>query len=90
MVLAPDDIVAIEGLLGQAKGEPGAVDAVRAQFPDLSMTRCDQSDVDAEDPFREYPDFNLYLVDGTDHCWRLTADPSAATGIVIAKKWGQS
>ena len=52
MALAPDDITAIEGLLGSAAGEPGAVEAVRAQFPGLSMTRCDQSDVDAEDPFR--------------------------------------
>ena len=86
MALAPDDITAIEGLLGSAEGEPGAVEAVRAQFPGLSMTRCDQSDVDAEDPFREYAAFNLYLVDGSDHCWHLTADPSVATGIVIAKK----
>lgn len=86
MALAPDDIATIDGLLGTAEGEPGAVEAVRAQFPDLSMTRCDQSDVDAEDPYLEYPAFNLYLVDGSDHCWHLTADPSVATGIVIAKK----
>lgn len=86
MPLALDDITAIEGLLKQADGEPGAIEAVRAQYPDLSMTRCDQSDVDTEDPFREYPAFNLYLVDGTDHCLRLTVDPSVATGIVIARK----
>jgi len=27
----------------------------------------------------------LFLVDASDHCWRITSDPASATGIVLAR-----
>jgi len=27
----------------------------------------------------------LFLVDASDHCWRITSDPAQATGIVLAR-----
>jgi hypothetical protein len=86
MALGPEDLAQIDGLLGSADAETSAVQALREQFPELSLTRCDQSDVDADEPFREYATFSIYLVDGADHCWRLTTDPAHATGLVVAKK----
>jgi len=59
---------------------------LRERFPELSLTRCDASDIDTETPFREYGRFSLYLVDSADHCWRLTDDPSRATGLVVAER----
>ena len=84
MGLSTQDLAEIDGLFAGADGETQAIEALRRRFPSLSLTRCDASDVDAEQPFRQYPAFNLYLVDAADHCWRLTSDPERATGLVMA------
>jgi hypothetical protein len=42
--------------------------------------------VSAETPFREYARFDLHLVDGGSHCWRLTSDPAEATGLVVVAR----
>jgi hypothetical protein len=41
-----------------------------------------------ETPFRQYAGFDLYLVDGSSHCWSLTDNPELATGLVIAARRG--
>ena len=41
--------------------------------------------MDTAVPFREYPGLSLFLVDATDHCWKITGDPARATGIVVAR-----
>jgi hypothetical protein len=64
--------------------DPGlAVAALRQRFPRLTVTRCDASDVDVETPFRTLARVSLYLVDSSDHCWRLTTDAARATGLVV-------
>jgi len=85
-MISLNDLERIGALLTvpQAGGNPLA--NFRADFPGLSLTRCDASDMGGETPYREYAFFDLYLVDGRDHCWRLTADPEAATGIVVAAR----
>lgn len=57
----------------------------RERFPGLSFTPCSSSDMNGERPFRSYPGFDLYLVDGRDHCVSFTPDPTNATGIVVAR-----
>jgi hypothetical protein len=37
-----------------------------------------------ETPFRQYEGFDLYLVDGRNHCWSLTDRPENATGLAVA------
>ncbi len=39
-----------------------------------------------EEPFRQLAARNLYLVDGRNHCWRITRDPATATGVVLARQ----
>jgi hypothetical protein len=39
-----------------------------------------------EVPFRSYAHCDLFLLDGRDHCVRVTADPAVATGLIIAAK----
>ncbi|KIZ34678.1 MULTISPECIES: hypothetical protein [Rhodopseudomonas] len=85
MALSNDDLGKLEALLGSAEADAAALTTLRQQLPGLSLTRCDASDMDCEQPFREYPKFSLYLVDGTDHCWRLTTDPARATGLVVVQ-----
>jgi hypothetical protein len=49
----------------------------------MTVTQCDPSDIDLETPFRVLAGVSLYLVDGMDHCWRLTTDATRATGLVV-------
>jgi hypothetical protein len=85
MSLSATELRQIDALFAPRDADANAFASFRARFPGLSLTRCDISDLSAENPFREYPRFNLYLVDGADHCWRFTADPARATGIVVAQ-----
>ncbi|SIR46427.1 hypothetical protein SAMN05421829_11656 [Aromatoleum tolulyticum] len=58
--------------------------ALRAALPGMVFTRCDASDMDGETPATRAGDYDLYLVDNSDHCWRITTDPQHAGGVVIA------
>jgi len=86
MALTESDFTQIEKLLATVEEGRNPLSDFRRRFPDLSLTRCDASDMSGEEPFREYPKFNLYLVDGRDHCWHITGDPATATGIVVAER----
>ena len=84
-MISQDDLARIDGLLA-APPEGNPLADFRKRFPGLSLTRCDAQDMSGEAAYREYAKFNLYLVDGRDHCWRITDDPAAATGIVVATR----
>lgn len=63
-----------------------AVPALRSVYPQIHFTFCSDDDViGGPDPVHEAEKFNIYLVDGSDHCMELTRDFSAATGILIAE-----
>lgn len=86
MAITDRDFTEIETLLvGGVAGVSLSVE-FRQRFPGLTLTRCAASDVDQEVPFRRYPGFDLHLVDRSDHCWHMTADPGRATGIVLATR----
>ena len=86
MALSAEDLAGIEALLGAPDANAQALARLRERFPKLSITECSSSEVDAETPFREYPRFDLYLVDGGGHCWRLTQNPGEATGLVVVAR----
>ncbi len=75
---------------GFAAGHPvnAVVRAVKAAHPGLSVTGTFAS-IMAEDPYREEQRFDLFLVDGSGHCWTITGAPEAATGVVIAERDGE-
>lgn len=58
---------------------------LRQAFPGLSFTMADARDMD-ESPFAQTSAFDLHLVNGSGHCWMLTDDPQAATGVVLARR----
>ena len=76
----------IEAALSPQDADASALGGFRRDYPGLSLTRCDVSDLGVEQPFRQYQRFNLYLVDASDHCVRFTADAERATGLVVARK----
>ena len=80
-----EDVVAIASrafAAGQAVG--AVVETVKEAHPGLSVTGTFAS-IMAEEPFRAEAHFDLFLVDGSGHCWTITGAPEAATGIVIAE-----
>jgi hypothetical protein len=83
VALGISDLAAIDALMAEQTEVVIAVRALRQQFPKMSVTQCDPSDVDLELPFRTWPRFSLHLVDGVGHCWRLTSDADRATGLVL-------
>ncbi len=88
MGLSSDDIKDIDALLGAPDAGPETFAKIRARFPGLPVTRADASDVDSETPFRQYHRFDLFLVDGSGHCLRITALPERASGLVLAARRG--
>jgi len=86
MAMTQDDLARIEALLANARQEEQPLADFRQRFPGVSLTRCDAQDMSGEAAYREFPQFNLYLVDGRDHCWHITDDPNTATGIVVAAR----
>ncbi len=90
MGLSAADIEEISALLGAPDAGAAALTQLRARFPQLSLTRADPSDIGMEPPFRQYERFDLYLVDGSSHCWSLTGAPELATGLVVTARWGGS
>lgn len=58
---------------------------LRKSYPEMHFTWCMDDDVGCESAALEAEAFNLYLVDGHDHCLKFTTDPESATGVVIAE-----
>ena len=85
MAIAPNEWLEIEALLSASGADRAVITELRQRFPQLSWTRCDASDV-TDVPFRLYPRFEIHLVDRSDHCVQITADPARATGIVVAER----
>lgn len=69
---------------GQALTE-SVVSLLRGEYPDIHFTYCMEDDIPNHEPVLECSEFNLYLVDGREHCLCLTHSFEHATGIVIAE-----
>jgi len=85
MALGTEELMEIDRVFSAPEVDAHVVAEMRQRFPHLSWTRCDASDV-TETPFRSYRRFDIHLVDRTDHCVQITADPARASGIVVADR----
>jgi hypothetical protein len=60
--------------------------ALRDAFPDIHFTYCLDDDIGAGiNPFREADGFNIYLINGSEHCISFTRSLESATGLVLAE-----
>jgi len=58
---------------------------LKQAWPDLRFTLCSNDDMPARLPAAlQRERFNLYLVNGSEHCLSLTDDPLHAIGVVLA------
>ena len=86
MPITTEQFLEIDRLLASGGANGATVASLRKIGPGMTATRCDASDMADETPFRTYERANLYLLDGRDHCVRVTNDPDVATGLIIAAK----
>jgi hypothetical protein len=86
MGLAPELLEAIDATLASAAADLAAVAALRKIAPGVNAIRCDRTDIQDETPFRSYANCDLFLIDGREHCVKITSDPTVATGLVVAPK----
>lgn len=90
MTLAPAQVSQIDAVLASAGADSQTLTALRKLAPGLMVTRCDALDMRDETPFRTYENCSIFLIDGRDHCWKITQDPGRATGIALAPNGGAS
>ena len=86
MALSADDLAIIDAALGAPDATADAIAVLRQRLAPLWLTRCDPEDFADETPFRHYARFDLHLVDGSHHCWRITDDPAMASGLVVTPR----
>jgi hypothetical protein len=84
MSLAPAQVSQIDAALAAADAGVETLGVLRRLAPGFAVTRCDSIDMRDETPFRVYARCALYLIDGRDHCWKITLDPACATGLALA------
>ncbi len=58
---------------------------LRLAYPKIHFTHCMDDDVGALEPHSSRPGFNIYLVDGREHCLKFTTETGHATGLVLAE-----
>ena len=65
--------------------DEATVSALRQEYQPIHFTYCMDDYLPNNEPVIEKAAFNLYLIDGREHCLCLTNDYDAATGIVVAE-----
>jgi len=73
-----------EAALAQGLDE-GTVQGLRAAWPGVHFSYCMDDEICGVNPVRQLQGLNVYLVDGREHCMRLTGNPEIATGLVLAE-----
>lgn len=84
-------VCAIDGWTGGGKSRQGGYashqvfSVLRHNYPHVHFSYCLDDDVTHGRSVFSGPRFNLYLIDGRDHCLALTTDAEIATGILVAE-----
>lgn len=86
MAISADQFENIASLLVKLPDGENPVAAVRASFPGLAISRCDAADMRDESPFRRVGDFDVFLVDTRNTCWRIINELAIATGLILAAR----
>ncbi|OSI65741.1 DUF6129 family protein [Bradyrhizobium canariense] len=88
-MLPEGELTNIEHTLASTDTDSEACLMLRQRFPHLAWICCEASDI-TQSPFHRLGQFDLHLLDSGGHCAQITNDPQRATGIVLAKRSGNS
>ena len=84
-MISAQQVNAIAATIEASGVNEATVSQLRQQYRPLHFTYCMDDDLPNNVPVIERPAFNLYLIDGREHCLCLTNDYDLATGIVVAE-----
>jgi hypothetical protein len=76
---------AVSDRITSAYLDDALITSMRTEFAPLHFTYCYDDDISDRTPVIETDKFNLYLIDGREHCLKMTNDYEVATGIVVAE-----
>jgi hypothetical protein len=65
--------------------DESTISELRQQYQSIHFTYCMDDDLPNNVPVVEKEAFNIYLIDGREHCLCLTSDYDIATGLVVAE-----
>ncbi|MDD2737985.1 MAG: DUF6129 family protein [Methylomonas lenta] len=84
-MISPEQLQRIASVIRAQALDEAIVSNLRSEYPDIHFTYCMEDDIPNHEPILENQGFNIYLVDGREHCLCLTRNYEYATGIVIAE-----
>jgi len=84
-MITNEQLQAIANTVNQAGVSDETVSLLRQSHPPMHFTYCMDDDLPNHTPILEQEAFNLYLIDGREHCLCLTSDLANATGVVVAE-----
>jgi len=86
MAISLDQFKNIAGMLLALPSGDNPVPTVRASFPELTISRCAADDMRDETPFCRAGDFDVFLIDTSNACWKIINEPATATGLILAAR----
>ena len=84
-MISTEQVNAIAAKIETMGVDETTVSSLRQQYQPIHFTYCMDDDLPNNVPVIENAAFNLYLIDGREHCLCLTNDYELATGIVVAE-----
>ncbi len=84
-MINPEQLQTIADRISNQCLSESIISALRTEFSGIHFTYCMDDDISGQQPVLECPGFNLYLVDGREHCLCLTQNFTHATGVVVAE-----
>lgn len=84
-MISTEKLQQIASVVENASLNESLVAMLRSENPEIHFTYCMDDDIPNNEPVLEGQGFNLYLVDGREHCLCLTNSYEHATGVVIAE-----
>ena len=84
-MITNDQVNAIAAKIETLGVDETTVSELRKHYQPIHFTYCMDDDLPNNVPVIEKAAFNLYLIDGREHCLCLTNDYDVATGIVVAE-----
>ncbi|UOA07825.1 MULTISPECIES: DUF6129 family protein [Methylobacter] len=84
-MITTQQVTAIAAKIAASGVDESTVLTLRQEYQPIHFTYCMDDDLPNNTPIIEHKGFNLYLIDGREHCLCLTNDYDAATGIIVAE-----
>ncbi len=84
MPMTHEQIAQAGSILSAAPTVRAAAASLREAFPGLRAIVVDADDMRAETPALTLDQRALYLVSTDGHCWSVTQEPDAASGVILS------